>query len=220
MPIDSKLLEILVCPKSKSSLVYDEKQDALRCDTCALYYPIVDGVPIMIEDEAYPVMESKQKSGVNEKRKATFEVVSGSSKGQLIKLPLGTCKVIGRSLDDLNKTQAFSMDATMTLDDLTQKLVKNFISRHKKKEATEKQVEEKYDDKTIGGFNRLPDLILNDPLVSRLHAMLFHGVEGAGVLDLVSKNGTFVNEKEVESKQLSEGDQIEIGHSKFIFNYQ
>ncbi len=218
MPIDAKLLEILVCPKSRNAMTYDDERDALRCDPCGLFYPIVDGVPIMIEDEAYPILESQEKAGVSEQRKALFEIVSGSNKGQNVKLPLGTCKVIGRSLDDLNKTQVFSLDATMSLDDLTQKLVKKFISREGKVAA--KPVEEKNDNKSIGGFNRLPDLILNDPLVSRLHAMLFHGVDGAGILDLVSKNGTFINGKEIESKQLQEGDEIEIGHSKFVFKYQ
>lgn len=52
MPIDAKLLEILVCPVSKASLVYRKEADELWCRASGLAYPIRDGIPVMLEDEA------------------------------------------------------------------------------------------------------------------------------------------------------------------------
>lgn len=50
--IDRKLLEILVCPLTKGTLEYDaEKQELISRQAC-LAYPIRDGIPIMLPDEA------------------------------------------------------------------------------------------------------------------------------------------------------------------------
>ena len=46
------LLSILVCPSSKKSLRYDEKNQELVCDHSNLAYRVEDGVPIMLIDEA------------------------------------------------------------------------------------------------------------------------------------------------------------------------
>ena len=46
------LLSILVCPKSKKSLRYDEKNQELVCDHSKLAYRVEGGVPIMLVDEA------------------------------------------------------------------------------------------------------------------------------------------------------------------------
>jgi uncharacterized protein len=50
--IDPKLLEILVCPLSKSPLRYDRDAQELISDQAGLAYPIRDGIPIMLVDEA------------------------------------------------------------------------------------------------------------------------------------------------------------------------
>ena len=48
--IDPKLMEILVCPVSKKALV--QKESELVCYESELAYPIRDGIPIMLPDEA------------------------------------------------------------------------------------------------------------------------------------------------------------------------
>ena len=53
--IDPKLLEILVCPLSKSPLRYDRDAQELISDQAGLAYPIRDGIPIMLVDEARPL---------------------------------------------------------------------------------------------------------------------------------------------------------------------
>ena len=50
--IDPRLLEILVCPRTKKSLVYDRERQELVSRAAGLAYPIRDGVPVMLEDEA------------------------------------------------------------------------------------------------------------------------------------------------------------------------
>lgn len=50
--IDPKLLEILVCPLTKGTLVYDEKAQELISTQAGLAYPIRQGIPIMLPDEA------------------------------------------------------------------------------------------------------------------------------------------------------------------------
>ena len=50
--VDPKLLEILVCPQTKSPLRYDKDAQELISDQAKLAYPIRDGIPIMLPDEA------------------------------------------------------------------------------------------------------------------------------------------------------------------------
>jgi hypothetical protein len=49
---DPKLLEILVCPLTKSPLEYDAARQELISRTAKLAYPIRDGIPIMLPEEA------------------------------------------------------------------------------------------------------------------------------------------------------------------------
>jgi hypothetical protein len=50
--VDPKLLEILVCPVTKGPLIYDKAKQELVSRSARLAYPIRDGIPVMLEDEA------------------------------------------------------------------------------------------------------------------------------------------------------------------------
>ena len=50
--MDPKLLEILVCPVTKGPLIYDREKQELISKSARLAYPIRDGIPVMLEDEA------------------------------------------------------------------------------------------------------------------------------------------------------------------------
>jgi uncharacterized protein YbaR (Trm112 family) len=50
--VDAKLLDILVCPVCKSSLIYRKAEQELLCRACRLAYPIRDDIPVMLEEEA------------------------------------------------------------------------------------------------------------------------------------------------------------------------
>ena len=55
--INPRLLEILVCPVTKSSLDYDPQRQELISRAAKLAFPIRDGIPIMLPEEARPIEE-------------------------------------------------------------------------------------------------------------------------------------------------------------------
>jgi uncharacterized protein YbaR (Trm112 family) len=55
IPVDPRLLEILVCPLTKGPLTYDRERGELVSLKAGLAYPIRDGIPIMLADEARPL---------------------------------------------------------------------------------------------------------------------------------------------------------------------
>ena len=50
--VDPKLLEILVCPLCKGRLLYRKQADEFVCKADRLGYPVKDGIPVMLEEEA------------------------------------------------------------------------------------------------------------------------------------------------------------------------
>jgi uncharacterized protein len=57
VPIDPRLLEILVCPLTKGPLEYDRASGELISRKAGLAYPICDGIPIMLPEEARKLEE-------------------------------------------------------------------------------------------------------------------------------------------------------------------
>jgi uncharacterized protein YbaR (Trm112 family) len=58
--IDPKLLEILVCPLTKAPLIFNRESMELISRQAGLAYPIRDGIPIMLPDEARPLDEAEK----------------------------------------------------------------------------------------------------------------------------------------------------------------
>lgn len=50
--MDAKLLQILVCPVTKGALIYNKATNELISKSAGLAYPIKDGIPVMLEEEA------------------------------------------------------------------------------------------------------------------------------------------------------------------------
>ena len=59
METDPKLLEILVCPLTKATLHYDREKQELVSRAARLAYPIRDGIPVMLEEEARKLTEDE-----------------------------------------------------------------------------------------------------------------------------------------------------------------
>ena len=59
LAVDPKLLEILVCPLTKGPLIFDRENNELVSKSAGLAYPIRNGIPIMLVDEAREIDESK-----------------------------------------------------------------------------------------------------------------------------------------------------------------
>jgi len=55
---NAKLLEVLVCPVTRTTLSYDEKTQELVSEKAGLAFPIRDGIPILLVDEAREISES------------------------------------------------------------------------------------------------------------------------------------------------------------------
>ncbi|MFP4634970.1 MAG: Trm112 family protein [Nitriliruptoraceae bacterium] len=52
MQLDERLLEILICPECHAEVEYKERRQLVVCTGCGLRYPVRDGIPIMLVDEA------------------------------------------------------------------------------------------------------------------------------------------------------------------------
>ncbi|MBI5299089.1 MAG: FHA domain-containing protein [Deltaproteobacteria bacterium] len=243
MSLSSKLLEILVCPQCKSRLAQVEGGRGLLCHHCLLKFPVREGIPVMLVEEAsdmrgagVPQKTAAAPVSVPQARTAPqtrttpqaakgapqqafgknviFRVVQGPDESMTFDLKSGTCRAIGRSSQDTTKTTVLNVDWALSLDEETKSLVLQYISQQfRKPQATQ---EAAHADQ-LGAFKRAPDVVLKDQTLSRLHAMIFFDDIGIGILDLVSKNGTFVNAEEIESRLLKKGDTIELGETKIIF---
>ena len=55
--VDPRLLEVLVCPVTKGPLEYDRAANELISRKAGLAYPVRDGIPIMLPDEARPLQD-------------------------------------------------------------------------------------------------------------------------------------------------------------------
>ena len=58
--VDPKLLEILVCPKTRTNLTYDRSAQELISRAAGLAYPIRDGIPIMLPEEARELTDEER----------------------------------------------------------------------------------------------------------------------------------------------------------------
>lgn len=57
--MDKKLLDLLVCPVTKGPLIYDRDNHELISKSARLAYPVRDGIPVMLEDEARELSEEE-----------------------------------------------------------------------------------------------------------------------------------------------------------------
>ncbi len=58
MAVSPELIEILRCPTCKGDVTLTPTEDSLVCQACAVAYPIVEDIPIMLEERAQPLGES------------------------------------------------------------------------------------------------------------------------------------------------------------------
>ncbi len=58
--MDAKLLQILVCPVTKGPLIYNKTTNELISKSARLAYPIKDGIPVLLEDEARKLGENEE----------------------------------------------------------------------------------------------------------------------------------------------------------------
>lgn len=213
--IDKQLLDILACPQCKGGLTLADGGRGLVCSKCQLKYPVRDDIPIMLVEEATDLRGGSTKSAASHLPKATFKVVQGPDSGLSFQLEQRSCRAIGRGETDVNRTMMFNVDLALSIDEGTKNLILKYIQKQFR--TTKPQAAQTAVGEQLGVFRRTPDIVLTDHSLSRLHAMVFAEEGHVGILDLVSKNGTFVNGVEVESRLLQKGDMIEVGETKIVF---
>ena len=217
------LLDILVCPQCKGTLAQVESGQGLLCDKCQMKYPVREGIPVMVLEEAISMRDGgghlgtpktvQNSSPSIQGKTVLFKVINGPDQGMQFQLERGSCRALGRSAADTNKTTILNVDWALSIDSETKGLILQYIQKQFRK----KQMSAGEEKDQLGAFRRSADVVFTDASLSRLHSMLFFDEIGVGVLDLVSKNGTFVNGKEIESRLLKKSDTIELGETKIIF---
>lgn len=233
MNVATKLLDILVCPQCKLKLVQVEGGRGLLCNQCQLKFPVREGIPIMLVEEALDMRGGMRGATPAGKRPATgapratpqktpvlghrvvFRAIAGPDEGMEFDLNNGHCRAMGRAVGDPTKTTVLNVDWAISLDEETKGLILQYIAQQFRKPQANPKENTRSDQ--LGAFRRAPDVVLKDHTLSRLHAMIFFDTIGIGILDLVSKNGTFVNGEEIESRLLKKGDTIELGETKIVF---
>jgi len=59
LPMDTKLLELLVCPVTKGPLDFNRDTQELISRSARLAYPVRDGIPVLLENEARPLTDAE-----------------------------------------------------------------------------------------------------------------------------------------------------------------
>jgi uncharacterized protein YbaR (Trm112 family) len=211
MAIAPRLLSFVVCPRCQGRL-QDDGGQRLKCAACHLFYPVRDNVPHLVIDEALDTRAGGKAAAVPQQNAVRFREKRQSAASRSFYLERGSCKVIGRPPNDPNKTTVMHMDLPLILDESTKGVIQHYI-RKQFSQLSDAAIPAD----EVGHFRRTSDIIIDDTAVSRLHAIVFYDGKTVGVLDLVSKNGTFVNGQEVESRVLKPGDMIEIGDTNIVY---
>lgn len=130
-------------------------------------------------------------------------IVSGSNTGMKYTIGKGSYRILGRSdvLEGETTQLTKTGDAALSYDKAI--IVNSHLKLHSRS-------------KNLMALARGPDIILDDPAVSKSHAMVFHSEDVTSVVDLKSTNGTLLNGKPIESSNLEEKDIIQIGSTKIM----
>lgn len=144
--------------------------------------------------------------------KVFLEMNQGRKDGCRYELPLNMYRAICRRETDTGQTITMGEDFPLGPDERA--LIKDHLRRRKNSARVPRT------DPSPTGLRRGSDILLEDQLISRTHAMVFLDGEGPSLVDLGSTNGTFVNAQAVTDADLVDGDVIHIGRARFIVHVE
>lgn len=221
--LSQEYFEALACPSCQAKRLLLTKEKILICQTCLNGYKINGDVPDFRLENA--ISFKKKISSYKKGLKAVVTVLMGSNKNQSVDLKVGHCVVVGRMIQgDPNSDLTFvgkPTPATYTnLDPANHQIVERFMSKNTTTESAQSKREVLFEahQRVLGNFVRNPDFLIQDPSVSRSHAVIYHEEKGVNILDLVSKNGTYVNGYEVEGSKIKNNDVISLGAASLRVN--
>lgn len=207
--LKKELFECLACPSCAGQIV-ETKERVLVCPACLLGFRVYEGVPDLSLERAISLRKTALKE--NESRRAIFQIVVGLKHAPLELRP-GHCVILGRFLLGDNQTDATIVArhrSTGEIDPHTLKLIEKYLTRGKDKDVLLRETLSSVPG-LLGDFKRDADYLLDDSIISRRHALLYYDEKGLWVVDLVSKNGTYVNGKEIEHAKLRHNDILSLG---------
>jgi len=144
--------------------------------------------------------------------KVTLEVDKGPNKGTKYELEVRGYGAVGRGSGPEHTVQLSKEgDRSLEPDDI--RVVEEHLAKRGKKDDSEA---DEAGNLRIGAYRRGRDVLIDDDKISRKHAMFFLDDDGPSVVDLLSTNGTHVNGKKVDDSDLSDGDIVNIGKTRFI----
>ena len=148
-------------------------------------------------------------------QRAAFQVIVGPNEGDTLHVETGACRLLGRHLSE-HETVLMDPEGNRELDAgasemLSQRLGERGGHGGKAHAPAKPPARSRA---ANPDYQRGPDVILADSAISRAHAMLFVDKGGAGIVDLASTNGTYVNNKRIASAMLEHGDVIAVGSSE------
>ena len=133
-------------------------------------------------------------------------IIDGPIHGTRFNLKSGTFRLIGR----LDQNQEITMQVTTSGDQILTEKLQNRMQEHLEiHEGASLRLQ--FDE-------RDHDILLEDPAVSKSHAMIFAHPHGLSVADLLSTNGIKVNGQAVNDASLQPGDRLRIGKTLLLFD--
>lgn len=133
-------------------------------------------------------------------------IIDGPVHGTRIDLKSGTFRLIGR----LDQNQEITMQVTTSGDQILTEQLQNRMQEHLESHEGA--------DLRLQFEERDHDILLEDPSVSKSHAMIFTHPHGLSVADLMSTNGILVNGQAVNDASLKPGDRLRIGKTLLLFD--
>lgn len=222
--IQKELFQALSCPCCETGALLLTKEKIIICQNCLKGFRVKDDVPDFRIQNAISFRKKSEKKSENSCL-VLITILIGENRNQSVSLKNGHCVILGRLVSsgmDLDKTFVGKPDFTQVeqfvrMDSNNQKLVEKYLKRHSVSKGGNQP--SAGHQRFLGDFIRDPDFMFADSAVSRSHAVVFQDDDGVKILDLVSKNGTFVNGKEVEFVLLKNNDVVSVGNTSMRINF-
>ncbi|MBF0105935.1 MAG: FHA domain-containing protein [Deltaproteobacteria bacterium] len=216
----NKYMGSFACPACQSLRLLLTKEAIIICQDCLNGYKVIDDVPDFRLENAISFKQrlSAYKKGL----KALLSCVTENNSQETREIKPGHCVVIGRRInkdftDEGTVIQNISENTYTKINRDSQNLVEKCFSKPVKTNTNtaihqaDRMTVQQQDKQLLGNFIRDFDFLIDEPSVSRAHAVVYQDEEGVHLIDLVSKNGTYVNGREVEKRRLKNNDVINLG---------
>lgn len=210
-------LEGVACPTCQGKVVRT-REGVLFCQICCVGYPTHGEVPDFRQSSAIDfkkLIRQNRSSGVTAKIQCLGSVFKKTD-SKISELKVEQCLLVGRAVflepDSDITFVGVPQEHKVSLGNETRQLIEQYLVIEGKAVS---DIPPLHPHQYLGHYSRVDDLLIDDKSVSRAHAVFYNAPDGLWVLDLVSKNGTYVGGREVEHIKLKHNDVITLGSVNF-----